>query len=185
MNSISSQNLDQESQSFLQLLAEQERIKANRITGVRNVLVVLSARGMVYDVASLRRKVMMAYPESQVFFKNTKGKAIGAEAPSAVDLLIDFTGPGQRQGWFYSKTLRKQARVAVGRNAGFFRKMDYDRVFDEKAEAARVPHDLLAKERWVQKEVLALAGVPLAPMGDTPADQSKTIALQLRPLAQK
>ncbi len=169
--------LDQESQAFLHLLEDQERVKSNRITGVKTILIVLSARGMVYDVPALKRKAQFAYPGSEVFFQNTSGSAIGRVAPDHIDLLVDFTGPGQRQGWFYSKKLRKQARLAVGRNAGFFRKGDYDRIFDEKKEVARVPHDLLDKERFVQKEVLALAGIPLAQMGEPMADQGKTIGL--------
>lgn len=176
---MQTQPLDVESQDLLKILEEQERIKSNRIPGVRTVLVVLSARGVVFDVEALRQKILLAYPDAVVFFRTTSGKSWGAASPDRVDLLIDFTGPGQRQGIFYSRRLRSMARVAVGRNAGFFRKGSYDRVVDEKARAAQLPSDLLARERAVQREVLGLAGVPLALMGDTGADLSHTIALNL------
>lgn len=75
------------------------------------------------------------------------------------------------------------ARVAIGRDAGFFRKRIYDRIFDEKAEAAKLSPDLMERERQVQRQVLGLAGVALVQAGDTPSDQSSTIALGLPPMA--
>jgi hypothetical protein len=106
------------------------------------------------------------------------GKPIGPTAPQQVDLLIDFTGPGQRQGWFYARKLRRMARVAVGRNAGLFRKKIYDRVFDENQDPS-VPQEMLKKERFVQKKVLNLAGVSFVQTSETPPDRGKSIALEL------
>lgn len=175
--------VDPQTGFYLQRMAEQERTRANRVPGVRTVLLVLSAAGMVYDVESLRQKILLAYPDSAVFFVTTMGKPIGAAHPPQVDLLIDFTGPRQRQGLFYAKRLRRVARVAVGRNAGFFRKKGYDRVYDEKAKDAHVPAESLARERWVQKRVLELAGVAFVPAGDTPPDRGKITPMELPPFA--
>ncbi len=177
--------VDPQSEAFLNLLAEQERVRANRVAGVRTVLVILSARGMVYDRESLRQKILLTYPDAAVFFRTTLGKAVGVEAPVKVDLLIDFTGPGQRQRFFFAKKLRRMARVAVGRNSGLFRKKIYDRIFDEKSaeHARRLPKDLLAREREVQREVLHLAGVALSQQGDVLPDRGRTIALALPGLA--
>jgi len=177
------QPVDAESEKFFGIMGEMERVKANRVPGVRTVLVVLSAKAMAYDMESLRQKILLAYPEAAVFFRTTLGKAAGMPAPAKVDLLIDFTGPGQRQGWFYARKLRSISRVAVGRNAKLFRKGLYDRIFDEKAAEksadAKIPTELFARERFVQRAVLELAGVPLAQMGDTPPDRGKSIALEL------
>ncbi len=178
---------DSETQALLTLLLEeQEKVRAKRVPNVRTVLVVLSSRAMVYDVEALRQKVVLAYPGAAVFFRTTKGRPVGATCPPHVDLLIDLTGPRQRQNWFYALGLRRMARVAVGRNAGLFRKRVYDpdRIFDEKspAIAKQLPEDLLARERFVQRQVLALAGVPLAQHGDATPDLGKSIALALPPL---
>jgi hypothetical protein len=175
-------NLDPESETLLSQLSEQERIRSNKVAGVRTVLVILSARGMVYDRESLRQKILQTYPQATVFFRTTSNQAIGAEAPKAVDLLIDFTGPGQKQGWFAARGFRGLARVAVGRNAGLFRLKLYDRVFDEKAKSRTLARDLLERERQVQKEVLALAGIPLSLSGDALTDVSHEIALKLPPM---
>lgn len=175
--------IDPESKAFFDRMAEYERVRANKLNGVRTVLVVLSSRGMVYDIESLKQKIILSYPEAAVFFKTTLGKLIGPESPEKVDLLIDFTGPGQRQGLFYARKLRKAARVAIGRNAGFFRKKLYDRVFDEKANASSLPTELLKRERVVQREVLEMAGVAFVPMGDVPPDRGKITPLELPPLA--
>jgi hypothetical protein len=93
--------------------------------------------------------------------------------------LIDFTGPGQRQGLFYARKLRKMAKVAIGRNAGFFRKSLYDRIFNEQLEGSKVPSEMLERERFVQKRLLNLAGIPVIQAGETPPDRGKTIALEL------
>ncbi|MBY0470245.1 hypothetical protein K2X30_03690 [bacterium] len=173
---------DRETEAFLQKLDEEEHVRKNRIQGIKTVLVVLSSRGMVFDVPALKQKILLAYPDSQVFVRTTLGVAVGEKAPSRVDLLLDFTGPRQRQGLFYSKKLRRTAKVAIGRNAGFFRG-SYDRIFDEKKNLKTLPTDLLARERQVQKQVLALAGIPLAQSGDTPDDIGKSIALKLPSMA--
>jgi hypothetical protein len=174
---------DPESTLFLARMAEQEKTKSNRVPGVRTVLVVLSSAGLVYDVESLRQKVLLSYPDAAVFFLTTLGKPIGLPAPGHVDLLIDLTGPRQRQGWFYARKLRRSARVAVGRNAGLFRKKIYDRVFDDKAKLAALPREVLERERLVQKEVLALAGVAFVPAGDSLPDRGKITPMELPPFA--
>jgi len=174
--------VDRESEALIQLLDHQEKIRSFRVPGVRTVLVVLSSRGIVYDVESLRTKILISYPDAAVFFRNTRGDAMGAPAPSQVDLLIDLTGPGQRQGLLMAHGLRKMARVAVGRNAGLFRKRIYDRVFDEKSNPPGLPKDLLQKERYVQRQVLELAGIPLAQQGDPLQDLGRSIALNLPPM---
>lgn len=174
--------LDQDSETLLTTLQGHSGVKENEVAGVKTVLVVLSARGMPYDREALRHKIKMVYPEAAVFFENTGGKSIGAVAPDRVDLLIDFTGPGHRQRWLYSRKLRSRARFAVGRNSGFFRKKIYDRIFDEKARAAALPTDMLGKENEVHKKVLALAGIPTGPISEALPDRSKSIALELPPL---
>ncbi len=174
---------DQETENSLNHLADFRDLQGQRFTGVRTVLIVLSAKAMVLDVEALRQKSLLAYPDAAVFFMTTSGKPIGVYSPQSVDLLVDFTGPGQRQGWFFAKKLRKMAKFAVGRNAGLFRKKIYDRVFDEKSKKQKIPKDYLEHERFVQKQVLALAGVPVIPAGGTTADRSKSIALELPPLA--
>lgn len=174
--------VDQESEISLSHMKDSQEVSQNRISGVKYVLVVLSAGGMVYDREALRQKILLSYPGSAVFFRNTMGKPIGLEAPQQVDLLIDLTGPGQRQGFFYALKLRRMARVSVGRNSGFFRKGSYDRVFDEKEVQASLPSESLERERTIQKKVLELAGISLIPTGTTPRDRGKSIALELPPM---
>ncbi len=179
-------SLSDSSQYYLDLLAEQERLKANRFAGVRTVLVVLSASGMAYDMDGFRGRIHSAYPEAAVFFMTTKGRALGASAQGHVDLLIDLTGPRQRQGLFFARGLRSKARFTIGRNAGLFRKRIYDRIFDEKApehQARLAAQSPLAREHSVQREVLALAGVASAPHSESAPDRGKSIALDLPPLA--
>ncbi len=179
---MQNQKFDTETGHFLQLMAEAEQVRTYKVAGVKTVLVVLSARGMVFDTDSLKQKILHAYPDCVVFFRNTLGKSIGFASPDHVDLIIDFTGPGQRQSIFYARKLRKSARVIVGRHAGFFRKKIYDRVFDERASTNKIPTELLAHERYVQKEVMKLAGIALSPSGDTPPDLGKIIPLDLPPM---
>lgn len=176
--------IDLETQTLLNQIHEQERVKKNRLAGVRTVLVVLSSQGMVYDVHALRHAVRMAYSDSAVFFRTTWGVSVGAASPAHVDLLIDLTGPGQRAPFFYARKLRRAAKTAVGRNAGWFgvRKRIYDRIYDEKANKPSLPTEVMGRERVVQKLVLELAGVPLAWTGETHADRGKTIALSLPPM---
>lgn len=169
--------LDVNTDVSLKALEEAERLQANRVADVRTILVVMSAAGMVFDIDSIRQKVLLAYPGAAVFFMATSGKSLGARVPSGVDLLIDFTGPRQRQPWLMARKLRRMARVAIGRNAGLFRKRIYDRIFDEKTQ--NLSKDLLDRERFVQKQVLALAGIALAPTGAPTPDRAKLIALEL------
>lgn len=175
--------IDVESESLLKLLAEQEKTRANRVQNVRTVLVVFSSAAMAFDPESLKKQILLTYHDATVFFRMTHGKPIGPSAPHKVDLLIDFTGPGQRQGFFYPRKLRSMSRVAVGRRAGWFgiRKRSYDRIFDEKNQQD-VPGDLFSRERHVQKQVLALAGVTISQKGETPPDRGQTIALDLPPM---
>jgi hypothetical protein len=177
---------NQSSQYYLELLAEQERLKSNRFAGVRTVLVVLSSSGMAYDVDGFCARIHSAYPEAAVFFMTTRGKPLGAMAQGHVDLVIDLTGPRQRQGLLFSRMLRSKARYTVGRNVGLFRKRIYDRVFDEHGQShlarLQVMHPL-AREHEVQRQVLALAGVAATPHAESAPDRGKTIALDLPPLA--
>jgi hypothetical protein len=178
--------MQNDSRYYLELLAEQERLKANRFAGVRTVLVVLSSAGMAYDVDGFRGRIHSAYPEAAVFFMTTRGKALGAHAQGHVDLLLDLTGPGQKQGIFFARSLRSKARFTVGRNVGLFRKRIYDRTFDEFAAevASRLQAmSMLAREHEAQRQVLALAGVSAAPHAESSEDRGKSIALDLPPLA--
>jgi hypothetical protein len=175
--------VDAESDHLLASMAELEQTRTHRVPGVRTVQVVLSSAGMVFDVEALRQKILLSYPDAAVFFLTTDGKPIGAAAPSQVDLLVDFTGPGERQGFLYAKKLRRRARVTVGRNAGWFRKKIYDRVYDEKTKMSELPREVLARERIVQKAVLELAGVAFVPAGDTAPDRGKITPMELPPFA--
>ena len=176
-------SIDSESQAFLTIMGEQERLRNQRIPGVRSVLVVLSSAGMVFDLDSLRQKIKLGYPEATVYFMNTQGQAVDTLLPSHIDLLIDFTGPKSRQGVFFAKRLRRMARVAVGRNVGLFRKRIYDRVLNEKADSKQTSTDSLERERKTQRNVMALAGIAFVQSGDTPLDRAKTIALELPPMS--
>ena len=173
---------DPQSDYFLQLMAERQSVRSSVVPGVRIVLVVLSAAGMVFDVESLRQKILLAYPEASVFFQTVLGKTLGPQTREQVDLLIDFTGPTDRQAIFRARKLRSLARVSVGRNAGFFRKKIYTRVYDDKALAGLLPKEKLERERKVQREVLRLAGIAFVQAGDTPPDRGKITPLELPPL---
>jgi hypothetical protein len=176
--------MQNDSAFYLSMLADQERLRSNRFAGVRTILVVLSSKGMACDVDGLRSRIHGAYPDAAVFFMTTTGKTLGTPVQGHVDLLIDFTGPGQKQGLFFARKLRRMARFAVGRNAGLFRKKIYDRVIDEKAPAnARLQGmTTMGREREVQRMVLALAGVASMPHSESAPDRSKDIALDLPPL---
>lgn len=176
---------DPETLHSLQALDERQRIEAQKVSSVRTVLVVLSSKGMVYDVEALRHRVLVTYPDTAIFFRSTSGRPVGVASPQSVDLLVDLTGPGQRQGWFYARKLRRMARFAVGRNAGLFRKRIYDRVFDEMDPAKTLPRDMLDRELVSQREVLSLAGIAVVPSAGVTEDRSKTIALDLPPLARE
>lgn len=173
-----------DSQYYLDLLAQQERLKSNRFAGVRTVLVVLSSAGMAYDADGFRSRVQGAYPESAVFFVSTRGDALGAVSQGQVDLLIDLTGPGQKQGLLFARRMRGKARFAVGRDVGFFRKRTYDRIVEDSSVRQSHPGlGPLALEHEVQRRVLALAGVAATPHSESGRDRGKLIALELPPLA--
>lgn len=179
MSRIGEVTVDRESEIRLTQMAEKDDVISNRVERVKFILIVLSSRGMVYDVESLRQKVLLSYPDSVVFFQTTDGKPVGALAPKTVDLLIDFTGPHQRQSMFHAISLRRRSRFAVGRNAGMFRKKIYHRIYDEMSDSGNIPEEVLKKERFVQKQVLNQAGVAFVQAGDIPPDLGKTIALEL------
>jgi hypothetical protein len=177
--------MQQNSDFYLSLLAEQERLRSKRYVGVKTVLVVLSSHGMAFDTDGLRSLIQGAYPEAKVFFMTTKGKPFGPKLSGVVDLAIDFTGPGQRQGWFFARGIRRMARYVVGRHAGLFRKRIYDRVIDEKSSEFSSLSKLstLAREKEVQTLVLNLAGVASIPHSESAPDRGREIALKLPPLA--
>ena len=168
---------DPESVSTLQSLLAEEAIRKNRVKGVRTVLVVLSGRSVVYDDASLRQKIQLTYPDAKIYFMTTDAFPLGEKLPASakIDLLIDFTGPGHKHKWLWSRSLRSRARVCVGRPAGFFREFIYDRVYPE-SKRTDLPRDVIERERIVQKEVLALAGVPLSHQGAVGTDLGRVIA---------
>lgn len=148
--------------------------------GIKNVLVVFSSRSQAFDEAALENFIKHAYPGSKVFFKSTSGQVIGKKPPTKVDLLIDFTQPGARQKFLFPLKLRKKARFAIGRKAGFyFRSKLYDRIYDEKSDSLK-PKDYLGGEVWAQKKVLELAGVPVIRQGGVTPDRSKDIAFENR-----
>lgn len=174
---------DPETLASLRRMEENESIHRHRLTGVRSVLVILSSAAMVYDVDALRQKITAAYPNASVFFWTTSGHAYGDHPPSKLDLIIDFSPPGVRQGLFFSRKVRRRGKTVVGRNAGLFRKSSYDMIYDERSKQVTVPQDRFHRERWVQKEVLALAGVSMVETGNPTVDLAKVIALELPPLA--
>jgi hypothetical protein len=173
---------DPDTESSLSSLMLREKLKEARVSDVQTILVILSSHAMAFDVEALRRLILNTYPDAAIFFRSTSGKPVGVSSPARVDLLVDFTGPKQRQSWFYARKLRKMSRVSVGRNAGLFRKKIYHRVMDEKVHEAELPKDRIERELAVQTGVLALAGVPVLPAGMTTADLAKQIALNLPPL---
>lgn len=179
MISIHNSNVqDTETQGFLAQLNADEQVRANRVVGVKDILVIMSSRGVVFDDESLKQKILLTYPSAKVYFMSTLGIPMGEKPPQKIDLLIDFTGPGQRHKWLLARKLRSRTRVCVGRTAGLFREFIYDRIFDETK--VHLPKDLLEKERFVQKTVLELAGVPLSQKGTPGEDQGKTIASHKR-----
>lgn len=168
---------DPESQTFLHILAEEERIRKNKLDGVKTILVILSGRSMVFDTWSLKQKITLTYPDSKIYIMTSGGYPIGEKAPNKLDLVIDFTGPRHGHKWFLARKLRAQAKYCIGRPAWFFREWIYDRVVPEFQ--MDLPKDVIERERLVQKEVLELAGVPLSQKGNTMGDLGKTIAKDL------
>lgn len=167
------------SEFYLQLLQEQEKIKKNRIPGVKSVLFVLSYKGMAYDRDALKQKTHLSYPESTVFFAATSGKAVGPGYPEVVDLVIDFTPGGSWRNIFAPRKFKQMAKSIVGRAGGPFRARIYDRVFDEEKNADVVRLDGLHREKEVQKRVLEMAGIAMIPVGETPRTIEKELPLKL------
>lgn len=174
---------DSESSSSLRQLQAEEAIRKQRVDHVRNVLVILSGRSVIYDDASLRQKILLSYPGAKIYFMTSEAYSFGEKLPKSlkIDLLIDFTGPGDRRKWLWARRLRSRARVCVGRPAGFFREHIYDRLTTE-GKRKDLPRDVLERERICQREVLELAGIPVSTKGNTGPDQGRTIATRLPPL---
>lgn len=149
-------------------------------SGVKSVLVVLSSRAMLFDPSSLRNLISHAYPGAAVFFISTSGDSVGVEGPRNVDLILDFTEPGARQGFWFPLRLCSRGTYSVGRKGAFFRKR-YDRLFDEKADSS-LSRDYIERERGVQRKVLELAGIPVVKQGGVTLDRSHEIASTLPPL---
>lgn len=175
-------NQDQESSvSLARLAQERADVVEHRVQDVHTVVVVLSSRGMTLDMEALRNEISLTYPGTAIFFLTPLGLPVGAAPPRQIDLVIDFTGPNQRQKWLLARGLKSRARVVVGRNAGYFRKSLYDRIFDEKDPKLGLPAEMMERERRVQSEVLRLAGISQVRTGTTPRDRGKEIALELPP----
>lgn len=149
---------------------------------IKNILLVLSSRSIGYDQAALRNFVGQAYPGSAVFFISVSGDPVGATAPDRVDLTIDFSPPGARQGFWFAWNIRRRSRFAVGRSVGLWvRNKQYDRCYNERQDQINgtLPKDFIEAEVWVQKKVLFLAGVAVNRQGGVVPDRSKTIANDL------
>ncbi len=154
-------------------------IDLEKIHKVSSVLVILSSRGMVFDIHSIRQKVTNTYPGSHVYFKTQLLKSLGEPSPTHVDLIIDLTGPNQRESFCLPWKLSKIGKLIVGRNTGWLRKKFYHRLVTEEL-INHLPTQLLERERLIQKKVFQLAGVPFLDKGENPLpDLGKTIALEL------
>ena len=173
---------DPDSQNSLRHLEELNRVRKTVIPSVNSILIILSAKGMVYDREVIRLKIKMAYPTAAVFFWSTDGSPIGEKCPSKVDLAFDLTGPGQRQSLFFAYRVKSTARFVVGRKAGFFRKRIYDRVFEEAKVSQNALVDPFEAEKKTQTEVFSLAGIALGATAGPGPDLGKKIALKLPPL---
>jgi len=175
----STQPNESSSEFYLQLLQEQEKIKKNRIAGVKTVLVVLSYKGMAYDRDALKQKIHLSYPESTVFFCTTNQKPLGPTYPEVVDLVIDFTPGGSWRNLFAPRKFKHMAKSIIGRDGGLFRARIYDRVFNESNDPVVKSLQGLHREKEVQKRVLELAGVAMIPVGDTPRTVERELPLKL------
>jgi len=174
--------VDHDTEQALSQLGQLSRVVKNRFENIQTVLFVLSSKAMTFDCESLRQKTLFSYPDAAVFFKSTNGMPVGVDAPGKVDLVIDFTGPGERQWFTYARHLKKGARFCVGRNAGIFRKRIYDRIFDEKTTNIPLPVQRFDREAIIQKEVLLLAGISTMPISTATPNREKKIALDLPPM---
>lgn len=144
---------------------------------VRTVLIVLSSKAMSFDLYSLKNFVTQVYQDAVVFFVSTTGDAVGVEAPSQVDLVIDLTPPAARQGLGFARAMKSRSRYQVGRDSGwFYRKKYYTRIYDEfSVQEESLPTDLLVRERVIQKQVLKYAGLELRTHGGVRPDMSHEI----------
>jgi hypothetical protein len=149
--------------------------------GIKSVLVVLSSKAMTLDPSALRNLINHAYAGAAVFFVSVSGDALGVAAPHQVDLVIDFTEPRARQSLLFPRRMRSRGKFVVGRKAGPLRSWWYDRIYDASGDP-QVPRDWIEAERWAQRKVLELAGIPLVRQGGVTRDLSKDIALTLPPL---
>ena|SRR6185503_3441957 len=129
----------------------------NPIFHVSLVRVVLPRRRVVYSLDILREKILSSYPDSVSFFQEATGRMIGDRGPRYVDLGIDLTGSDDPQSFLFLFRFRREARLIVGRNVGFWRKRFYDRVFDENQ--LHMPKDSPEWEVQAQMGVLRLAGI--------------------------
>ena len=151
-------------------------------SNIKSALVVLSSRALAYDQAGLRSLITHAYPGAAVFFISTSGDPVGVEGPTRVDLILDFTEPGARQNLFFAYRMRSRGKHVVGRKTGlFYRAKKYDRVFDEFSDP-RLPKDYLESERFTQRKLLELAGIPVVRQGGLTPDLSHEIASHLPPM---
>ncbi|NDF15333.1 hypothetical protein EB061_08440 [bacterium] len=150
-------------------------------SGIKSVLVVLSSKAMTLDSSALRNLINHSYPGVAVFFVSVSGDPVGVPAPHKIDLVIDFTEPKARQSLWFPRRMRSRGRFVVGRKTGLRGAFGYDRVYDVSVDPA-VPRDYLDAERWAQRKVLELAGVPMIRHGGVTEDLSKEIARNLPPL---
>jgi hypothetical protein len=149
---------------------------------IKSVLVVLSSKSMAFDMPGLRNFITHSYPGAAVFFISTSSQAVGVQAPSQVDLVIDFTPPNARQPMFFARKMKSRAKHVVGRNTGgIFGRKKYDALYDEASDS-NIPKDYLDHERFVQRRVLALAGIEIVKQGGATQDLSKEIAQTLPPM---
>ena len=173
--------IDVESRECLEKISKMTWAKQHKVAGVRTVLIVLSESFLPFDTDSLRHKVLLSYPDATVFFYSTRGVPVGVQSPEEVDLLIDLTGPRQYQPFLLPRTLRKLARVAVGRKAGWIRSRLYDVIYDESTEPNPSP-DPAIRELETQKKVLGLAGILMNHSGTAQPDRGVITPRELPPL---
>ncbi len=160
-------------------IAESQQVSHSCFEKVIFILVILSAKGMPYSIEFLMKIILCSYPNSVIFFQTTSGQMIKAKTPEKIDLVVDFTGPRQRQKKILPRQWKNMTRFIVGRNWGSFRKHYYDRVLNEASNHFYLPEKMLQYEKWVQRKVLGLAGIGWAQTSEIPKDQGKTIARTL------
>jgi len=177
-------SIDKETEEVLNFLQKNEKVRFARLPAVRTVFVVLSASGMPFAIDGIRRKILLSYSDAAIFFCTACGNPIGLKAPRQLDLVIDFSGSGQRQPLLFPKKLRRMSRVVVGRKFGLLRPRLYDRLLNEKEKPNQLPKDYFERERYIQTQILALAGVAMSHIGELCLDRSKTIANEWRQISE-